>query len=251
MYAATFDTLPPVGCTVLGAPWSRDRRGNVGADGRRDRFYPRFPRRARLRPPSNASNPAGAARAPFFTGARRYPPSHAGRAWKPAPTRRGEVLGAFRRWLQPLSHGAKRRDSSPFRGAEGWADVCGVYAFVYHDADIYVSNPPVRGGVFDAPRSRDCRGGLVADVRRGRLYPRFPRCGNLVSTSPRIQSRGHSPRTIGAGAEVGWRVQPTSSDIRRKGRRGRRPLRWVHVGRCQHNAAVGRHPGRVRRIRPA
>ena len=119
MYAATFDTLPPVGCTVLGAPWSRDRRGNVGADGRRDRFYPRFPRRARLRPPSNASNPAGTARAPFFTGARRYPPSHAGRAWKPAPTRRGEVLGAFRRWLQPLSHGAKRRDSSPFRGAEG------------------------------------------------------------------------------------------------------------------------------------
>ena len=35
------------------------------------------------------------------------------------------------------------------------------------------------------------------------------------------------------------------------GRRGRRPLRVVRVGRCQHNAAVVRHPGRVRRICPA
>ena len=53
---------------------------------------------------------------------------------------------------QPLSHGAKRRDSSPFRGAEGWAEACGVYATVYHDADACVSLMPVRGGVLDAPR---------------------------------------------------------------------------------------------------
>ncbi len=119
MYAATFDTHHLVGCTVLGAPWSRNRRGNVGADVECDRRHPRRPRRTHHRVLPNVCNPAGTARAPFFTGDRRCPLSHAGRAWKPSPTRRGEVLGVFRRWLQPLSHGAKRRDSSPFRGAEG------------------------------------------------------------------------------------------------------------------------------------
>ena len=29
------------------------------------------------------------------------------------------VVSPHPRWHQPLSHGAKRRDSSPFRGAEG------------------------------------------------------------------------------------------------------------------------------------
>ena len=38
------------------------------------------------RPPPNASNPAGAARAPFYAGVRSCPSSHAGRAWKPSPT---------------------------------------------------------------------------------------------------------------------------------------------------------------------
>ena len=85
----------PVGCTVLGAPWSRDRRGNVGADGRRDRFYPRFPRRARLRPPPNVCNHAGTARAPLV-----------------------------------------RRE--------------GTLSVVQH-ATTFVSHPPVRGGVLDAP----------------------------------------------------------------------------------------------------
>ena len=59
---------------------------------------------------------------------------------------------------QPLSHGATRRDSSPFRGAEGWEEVYSVYASAYHDADTYVSHPPVRGGVLDAPPSDYCRG---------------------------------------------------------------------------------------------
>ena len=76
---------------------------------------------------------------------------------------------------QPLSHGPTGRDSSPFRGAEGWVEICGVYACVYHDADTYVSLPLVRGGVLDAPRLRECRGGMVADVRRGQLHPRFLR----------------------------------------------------------------------------
>ena len=47
-YSARPVSLLLVGCTVLGAPWSRDRRGYVGADGRRDRLHPRFPRRVRL-----------------------------------------------------------------------------------------------------------------------------------------------------------------------------------------------------------
>ena len=72
---------------------------------------------------------------------------------------------------QPLSHGAKRRDSSPFRGAEGWVEVCGVYASVCRDADTYVSLLPVRGGVLDAPRSCYRRGGLDAPVRRDRWHP--------------------------------------------------------------------------------
>ena len=99
---------------------------------------------------------------------------------------------------QPLSHGPVGRDSSPFMGAEGWAEVCGVCASVYRDADSYVSLTPVGGGDLDAPRSWVCRGGVVADGRRGRLRRRFPRCARLASTTQRIQSRGHSPRTIGA-----------------------------------------------------
>ena len=46
-YAARPVSLLLVGCTVLGAPWLHDRRGNVGADGRRDLLYPCLPRRAR------------------------------------------------------------------------------------------------------------------------------------------------------------------------------------------------------------
>ena len=64
-YAATFVSQSPVGCTVLGAPRLSDCRGNVGADGRRDRLHPCFLRCARLRLPSNVCNIAGTARAPF------------------------------------------------------------------------------------------------------------------------------------------------------------------------------------------
>ena len=80
---------------------------------------------------------------------------------------------------QPLSHGAERRDSSPFRGAEGWAEVCGVCASVYHDADTRVSLTPVRGGVPDAPRSRNCRAALGAPARLDHSHPRHPRRARL------------------------------------------------------------------------
>ena len=41
--------------------------------------------------------------------------------------------------------------------------------FVCHDADTSVSLPPVRGGVLDAPRSRDRRAALDASVRHDRF----------------------------------------------------------------------------------
>ena len=70
------------------------------------------------RPQLHASNPAGTARAPFLRAHPRYPSTHAGRAWKPSPTVGREVPASHPRCPQPLSHGALRRDSSPFRGAE-------------------------------------------------------------------------------------------------------------------------------------
>ena len=63
-------------------------------------------------------------------------------------------------------------------------------------AATFVSLLPVRGGVLDAPRSDYCRAALDAPVRRGLLYPRFPRCARFASTTQRIQSRGRSPRSF-------------------------------------------------------
>ena len=122
---------------------------------------------------------------------------------------------------QPLSHAASRRDSSPFRGAKGWAEVCGACASVSHDADTYVSHPPVRGGVLDAPPLRDCRGGVVADGRRDQLHPCLPQRTRL-RPSPHVLYPAGTAR-----APLARRAGPTSSVIRRKGRRGRRLLRWV------------------------
>ena len=119
MYAATFDTHQLVGCTVLGAPWSRDRRGNVGADVECDRRHPRRPRRTHHRVLPNVCNPAGTARAPFYTGAVTLPviPRREGVEALPYDGWRG--IRSLPASHQPISHGAKRRDSSPFRGAEG------------------------------------------------------------------------------------------------------------------------------------
>ncbi len=69
LYAATFDTHQLVGCTVLGAPRSDYCRAALDAAVWLDRQHPRHPRRTCLHSPPHESNPAGAARAPFFTGA--------------------------------------------------------------------------------------------------------------------------------------------------------------------------------------
>ena len=76
----------------------------------------------------------------------------------------------------------------------------------------------VRGGVLDAPRSRDCRGGLVASVRPDRQHPRLPRCADIASTAQRIQipraqpahlfKRAH-PRNPSTHAGRAWKLAPT------------------------------------------
>ena len=96
----------------------------------------------------------------------------------------------------------------------------GATASVASYAAAYVSHPPVGGGVLDAPCSRDRWGGLDALVRRGQPHPRRPRCARLASTTQRIQSRGHRPRTIFYGRTHVVR-RPTP------GGRGSPPLRWV------------------------
>ena len=135
---------------------------------------------------------------------------------------------------QPLSHGAKRRDSSPFRGAEGWEEVCGVSASAYrdadtycHDADTYVSLMPVRGGVLDAPWSCDHRADLYAPVRRAQFYPCLPRRARLASTAQRIISRGHSPRTI-------FYVRTHVFHHPTPGGRGSPPLRGICISPTLH-----------------
>ena len=84
-----------------------------------------------------------------------------------------------------------------------------------------VSHTPVRGGVPDAPRSCDRRAALGADVWLDRQHPRFPRCAILASTTPRIQSRGHSPRTIFYGSTNVTR-QPTPGGSGNGSERNRR-----------------------------
>ena len=95
---------------------------------------------------------------------------------------------------------------------------------------------PVGRTVLGAPRLRDRRAVLDADVERDRWHPRFPRRACLASTAQRIQSRGHSPRTISNGRPTfsvhqrrtgvearpygwwgGFGVQPALSVIRRRG----------------------------------
>ncbi len=140
----------------------------------------------------------------FVRANRRRPSSRPGRAWKPAPTacgvRRltGNVISPAPTLHQPLSHGALRRDSSPFRGAEGWEDAWGVYALVCRDADTVVFLAPVRGGVLDAPRLRDCRGGGCG-WSAWPIATAVDAARSLLSSAQRMRFRGHSPRTISCG----------------------------------------------------
>ena len=127
------------------------------------------------------------------------------------------MVSPHRRRTNP-SVTALRAVTAPLSGEpRGWEEVCGVCASDCRDADTCVSLPPVRGGVPDAPWLRDCRGALDAPVRRDLLHPRHLRRACLASTTQRIQSRGHRPRTICTGvrrypftdAGRAWKPAPT------------------------------------------
>ncbi len=119
----------------------------------------------------------------------------------------------------------------PFQGSRGVGGGGYLYASVYHDAETYVTHSPVRGGVPDAPRLRDRRAALDASVRLDRQHPRHQRRARLASASPRIQSRGHSPRTFVTGA-------PTFSVNQR---RARRFQRQIHLVRRRTASAARAH----------
>ena len=96
---------------------------------------------------------------------------------------------------QPLSHGAERRDSSPFRGAEGVGGGLRRWRNCLPRCGYLRLTTTVGGGVLDAPPSRDCRGGLVADVRRGRLHPRLMRRARW-RPPPHISNHTGTARTL-------------------------------------------------------
>ncbi len=123
--ADTCVSLTPVRGGVLDAPWLRDCRGGLGAAVRRDQPHPHHPRCIRLASTATRIISLGHSPRTFF-----YGRTHVIRS--PTPGGRGSPP---LRWVvawddglrgfaaptlhQPLSHGALRRDSSPFRGAEG------------------------------------------------------------------------------------------------------------------------------------
>ena len=62
--------------------------------------------------------------------------------------------------------------------------------------------PTVGGGVLDAPRLRDYRGGLGASARADRFYPRCKRCVRLASATQRMQSRASQPAHLLRGGRA-------------------------------------------------
>ena len=114
-----FVTHPAVRGGVLDAPRLWDCQGGLDATVRPDRWHPRHPRCVRLA--STAQRIQSRGHRPRTISHGRPTPSF-------IPGRAGVEARPYGGWRgilssptlhQPLSHGAKRRDSSPFRGAEG------------------------------------------------------------------------------------------------------------------------------------
>ena len=116
----------------------------------------------------------------------------------------------------------------------------------------------VRVGVSMKPPLSDIRAGLDAPVRRGRLYPRRPRCARWRPPPSVCDFAGTARAPFQTGVRGGpsskagraWKPAPTvggdgfsvkstSSVIRRKGRRGRRPIRWLRAGKFQRRRGAG------------
>ena len=132
----------------------------------------------------------------------------------------GNVISPHPRYTQPLSHAASRRDSSPFRGAEGVCKGlrrlsfclprCGYRGFPLARKGRRPRRPAVAG----LPGWGGCRRSAWP------IAPAFPTMRPVMSAATRIISRGHSPRTISYGRT---HVIPPPTP----GGRGSPPLRWV------------------------
>ena len=122
-HAATSVSLPPVGCTVLGAPWPRDCRVSLAAVVWLDRLHPRHPRRTRLASTAQHIQSRGHRPRTIFYGRTDVihhptPGGHGSPPLRWVGRLMGNVVATHQRRHQPLSHGPSGRDSSPFRGAE-------------------------------------------------------------------------------------------------------------------------------------
>ena len=149
----------------------------------------------------------------------------------------GRRYCAAPRLHQPLSHGAKRRDSSPFRGAEGVGRglrrlrICLPRCRYLRLADARKGRRP----------RRPAFAGLPGWVRRSRPTRPTPSTFDTAhpppSTAQRMQFRGHSPRTILYGrTHVVHHPRP--------GGRGSPPLR-CEVGRFRLGTGVVRRQSAV------
>ena len=184
LYAASSVTLSPVGCTVLGAPWLRDCRGNVGADGRRARQHPRYLRCAHLASITQRIQSRGHSPRTIFYGRTHVirPPTPGGRGSPPLRCV-GKASASHSRRPQPLSHGAKRRDSSPFRGA----DRAGCGAPTLCLSPRVARNPSVTArSAATAPLSGEPIGRGVAHRR----------CASHPASPATPQSRREAPRQL-------------------------------------------------------
>ena len=134
----------------------------------------------------------------------------------------------------------------------GWG--LGAFARLFTTMLIPSSSlTPVRGGVPDAPRLWDCRGWVGCRRSAWPIAPASPpRCVRW-RPPPNVFdfAEGAGPRTFGATR------RPTSSFDRRKGRRGRRPLRRGarHTAAACMVTGVRRYPcpsdaGRAWKISP-
>ena len=76
-------------------------------------------------------------------------------------------------WTPPLTGGSETNVAA--YDVTGAGNHTHTARLPHGSAETYPIATTVGGGVLDAPRLRDCRGGLVADGRRGRLQPRLTR----------------------------------------------------------------------------
>ena len=204
---------PAVRGGVLDAPRSRDRRASLDTSVRRGLPHPRH-----HGAPAFVYYPTHAI-------SRAQPAHHCyGRTkvvLQPAPGGRGSppLRGIRSSPTSPSTPQSRRKAPRqlPFQGRRGMGRGLRRLRICLPRCRNLRLAPAVRGGVLDAPRLPDCRGGSGADVRRDQWHPCLPQCAILASTTQRMQYRGRSPRTIVTGvgrfpfthAGRAWKPSPT------------------------------------------